>query len=217
MDNRGFDKTKLFTRHVTEGAGRAQFLLTKTLVDNGFPQGDGPDITGCTVNQNLRKLVWNSDQDVISPAGRPITAAGGGGLWEKLAPEGALVKGAGVPEGGLNFGGLVLCFDGEGEGSAAVTSRRYAKGCVFVFRYEETTAWPGTGEMLSAATLSGQGMGPGIGGIIEIDAVKGMTVRQMADVHAAKGKKIGNPTKLISVLVRYGHMRRCLVLPLSEQ
>lgn len=189
MDNRVFDKTKPFTRPVTDGAARPQFFLTKTLVDNGFLQGGGPNITGCTVNQNLRKLVWNSDQDVISPAGQPITTAGGGGLWERLAPEGALVKGAGVPEAELNFGGLALCFDGEGEGSAAVTSHRYAKGCVFAVPYVETPAGPGTGEMLSAATLSSQGMGPGVGGMMEIDAVKGMTVRQMADAERGKRKK----------------------------
>lgn len=186
MDTRVFDKTKLFIRSVTDGAGNAQFLLTKMIADDGLLQGNGPNIIGCMVNQNLRKLVSNSDQGVISSAGQSIRVAGGGGLWERLSPEGALVKGAGVPDGGWNFEGLMLLyFGGKGKGFAAVACHGYAKA--FVNCYGETPAEPGTGGMLSAVTLSGQGMGPDLDGIIETGVVKGMSAHQTAD--AARGKR----------------------------
>ena len=54
-------------------------LLMKTLLDHGFLHGDCLTVTGRTVNENLRKVVWNPDQDVIWPADKPIAPTGG--IW----------------------------------------------------------------------------------------------------------------------------------------
>ncbi|RUV55055.1 dihydroxy-acid dehydratase, partial [Mesorhizobium sp. M5C.F.Ca.IN.020.29.1.1] len=98
-------------------------------------------------------------QDVVRPANRPITQTGGVvGLKGNLAPEGAIVKVAGMSE--LKFSGPARCFDSEEECFEAVTDRSYSEGEVLVIRYEGPRGGPGMREMLSTtAALYGQGMG----------------------------------------------------------
>src|SRR5205807_3680550 len=77
-------------------------LLMKTLLDQGFLHGDCVTVTGRTIAENLEKVAWNPDQDVVWPADKPITPTGGViGLKGSLAPEGAIVKVAGMPEAAL--------------------------------------------------------------------------------------------------------------------
>src|SRR5688500_11878541 len=72
-------------------------LLMKTLLDHGHLHGDCMTVTGRTIAENLKAVKWNDQQDVVRPADKPITAAGGGvGLRGSLAPEGAIVKVAGM-------------------------------------------------------------------------------------------------------------------------
>ncbi|MCI0735290.1 MAG: dihydroxy-acid dehydratase, partial [Beijerinckiaceae bacterium] len=136
-------------------------LLEKTLLDHGYLHGDCLTVTGRTVAENLEKVAWNPDQDVVWPADKPISPTGGVvGLRGNLAPEGAIVKIAGMPESALTFRGPALCFDNEEDCFEAVTKRRYQEGCVLVIRYEGPRGGPGMREMLSTtAALYGQGMG----------------------------------------------------------
>ena len=72
-------------------------LLMRTLLDHGFLHGDCLTVTGRTMAENLRSVKWNPDQDVVRPADRPLSATGGVvGLKGNLAPEGAIVKVAGM-------------------------------------------------------------------------------------------------------------------------
>src|SRR5213075_3202153 len=97
------------------------------------------------------------DQDVVRSADNPITATGGVvGLKGNLAPEGAIVKVAGMKT--LKFTGPARCFDGEEACFEAVKTRAYKEGDVFVIRYEGPKGGPGMREMLSTtAALTGQG------------------------------------------------------------
>jgi dihydroxy-acid dehydratase len=134
-------------------------LLMKTLLDHGYLHGDCMTVTGRTVAENMEKVAWNPDQDVVRPANNPITKTGGVvGLRGNLAPEGAIVKVAGMSE--LKFTGPARCFDSEEECFEAVTHRQYKEGEVLVIRYEGPKGGPGMREMLSTtAALYGQGMG----------------------------------------------------------
>ncbi|AZO42974.1 MULTISPECIES: dihydroxy-acid dehydratase [Mesorhizobium] len=134
-------------------------LLMKTLLDNGYLHGDCLTVTGRTLAENMQHVAWNEHQDVVRPANRPITQTGGVvGLKGNLAPEGAIVKVAGMAE--LKFSGPARCFDSEEECFEAVTHRNYREGEVLVIRYEGPRGGPGMREMLSTtAALYGQGMG----------------------------------------------------------
>ncbi|RUU96070.1 dihydroxy-acid dehydratase [Mesorhizobium sp. M6A.T.Cr.TU.017.01.1.1] len=134
-------------------------LLMKTLLDHGYLHGDCLTVTGRTLAENMEHVAWNDSQDVVRPANRPITQTGGVvGLKGNLAPEGAIVKVAGMSE--LKFSGPARCFDSEEECFQAVTDRSYSEGEVLVIRYEGPRGGPGMREMLSTtAALYGQGMG----------------------------------------------------------
>jgi dihydroxy-acid dehydratase len=134
-------------------------LLMKTLLDHGFLHGDCVTVTGRTIAENLKSVKWNEDQDVVRPADKPILSTGGVvGLKGNLAPEGAIVKVAGMER--LHFSGPARCFDGEEACFEAVKNRTYREGDVLVIRYEGPKGGPGMREMLATtAALYGQGMG----------------------------------------------------------
>lgn len=134
-------------------------MLMKTLLDNGFLHGDCMTVTGRTIAENLKNVKWNPDQKVMVPADKPISKTGGVvGLKGNLAPEGAIVKVAGLKR--HQFSGPARCFDSEEDCFAAVSARDYKEGDVIVIRYEGPKGGPGMREMLSTtAALYGQGSG----------------------------------------------------------
>ncbi|MEM8751192.1 MAG: dihydroxy-acid dehydratase [Pseudomonadota bacterium] len=134
-------------------------LLMKTLLDGGFLHGDCMTVTGRTIAENMDYVKWNDEQDVVYPVSNPITPTGGVvGLKGNLAPEGAIVKVAGMAN--QKFTGPARCFDCEEDAFAAVTERAYEEGEVLVIRYEGPKGGPGMREMLATtAALYGQGMG----------------------------------------------------------
>jgi dihydroxy-acid dehydratase len=134
-------------------------LLMKTLLDHGYMHGDCLTVTGRTMAENLKSVRWNPDQDVVYPANKPMSPTGGVvGLKGNLAPDGAIVKVAGMKT--LKFGGPARCFDSEEACFEAVSKRQYKEGEVLVIRYEGPRGGPGMREMLATtAALYGQGMG----------------------------------------------------------
>src|SRR3984957_3788610 len=131
--------------------------LMKALLDGGFLHGDCITVTGKTIAENLKDVVVPKNQDVVVSTKNPITATGGVvGLRGNLAPQGAIVKVAGMTN--LKFRGNALVFDCEEDAFAAVQARRYKPGDVFVIRYEGPRGGPGMREMLATtAALYGQG------------------------------------------------------------
>ncbi|HEX4170933.1 MAG TPA: dihydroxy-acid dehydratase, partial [Acetobacteraceae bacterium] len=134
-------------------------VVLKALLDAGLLHGDCVTATGKTIAENLRNVVFPLDQDVIYPVSRAISPTGGVvGLKGNLAPDGAIVKVAGMHT--LRFEGTALCFDSEEEAFAAIQDRAYKAGDVIVVRYEGPKGGPGMREMLSTtAAIYGQGMG----------------------------------------------------------
>ena len=135
------------------------YMLMKTMLDNGFLHGDCITVTGKTLGENLDEITWNPDQKVIYDVKTPITPTGGVvGLKGSLAPDGAIVKVAGMAR--LQFTGTAHVFDCEEDAFAAVEKREIKPGTVVVIRYEGPKGGPGMREMLSTtAALYGQGLG----------------------------------------------------------
>ena len=135
------------------------YMLMKTLFDAGLLHGDCMTVTGKTLAENIDEVTWNPDQKVIFPVSSPLSPTGGVvGLRGSLAPDGAIVKVAGMAR--LQFSGPAQVFDCEEDCFAAVEARRIEKGSVVVIRYEGPKGGPGMREMLSTtAALYGQGLG----------------------------------------------------------
>ena len=134
-------------------------VLMRALLDGGLLHGDCITVTGKTIAENLAEVVFPTDQDIVRPVSDPITPTGGVvGLSGNLAPEGAIVKVAGLPS--LQFRGPARVFDREEEAFQAVQARNYEEGEVLVIRYEGARGGPGMREMLATtAALYGQGTG----------------------------------------------------------
>ena len=135
------------------------YMVMKTLLDGGFLDPTPITVTGKTLGENIEQVVWNPDQKVIFDVKAPITATGGVvGLRGSLAPDGAIVKVAGMHR--LQFSGPAQVFECEEEAFAAVEQRQIKDGSVVVIRNEGPKGGPGMREMLSTtAALYGQGMG----------------------------------------------------------
>jgi len=134
-------------------------VVIKTLLDAGILDGSCMTVTGKTLAENHADVEFPTDQDVIYPATSPITPTGGVvGLKGSLAPDGAIVKVAGMKT--HVFEGPARCFDCEEDTFAAVVEGRIQDGDVIVIRYEGPIGGPGMREMLSTtAALYGRGMG----------------------------------------------------------
>ena len=152
-------------------------------------------VTGRTMSENLKHVAWNSEQDVIRPADRPLTVTGGVvGLRGNLAPEGAIVKVAGMKT--LKFSGPARCFDGEEACFDAVKHRKYKDGEVLVIRYEGPRGGPGMREMLSTtAALYGQGAGEKVA-LITDGRFSGAT-RGFCVGHVGPEAAVGGPIALL--------------------
>ncbi len=133
--------------------------VMKVLLDAGVLHGDCITATGRTIAENLANVVLDTGQDVIYPADRPLSVTGGVvGLRGNLAPEGAIVKVAGMKI--LRFEGPARVFESEEEAFEAVRARSYQAGDVLVIRNEGPRGGPGMREMLATTSaISGQGMG----------------------------------------------------------
>ena len=171
-------------------------LLMKTLLDHGYMHGDCPTVTGRTIAENLKTVKWNADQDVVRPADKPLLKTGGVvGLRGNLAPEGAIVKVAGMT-GSPQFSGPARCFDSEEACFDAVKNRKYKEGDVLVIRYEGPKGGPGMREMLSTtAALYGQGMGAKVA-LITDGRFSGAT-RGFCVGHVGPEAAVGGPIGLI--------------------
>jgi dihydroxy-acid dehydratase len=170
-------------------------LLMKTLLDHGYLHGSCMTVTGRSVAENLKGVRWNDAQDVVRPADRPLLATGGVvGLVGNLAPDGAIVKVAGMST--LKFSGPARCFDGEEACFEAVKQRAYKDGDVLVIRYEGPRGGPGMREMLATtAALYGQGAGNKVA-LITDGRFSGAT-RGFCVGHVGPEAAVGGPIALI--------------------
>ncbi|MCY4591647.1 MAG: dihydroxy-acid dehydratase [Alphaproteobacteria bacterium] len=170
-------------------------VLMKALLDGGYLHGDCITVTGGTIEDNLRDVEFPTNQDVVYPTSNPITSTGGVvGLRGNLAPEGAIVKVAGMET--LKFTGSALCFDCEEDAFEAVEQRRYKAGDVFVIRYEGPKGGPGMREMLATtAALYGQGVGDTVA-LITDGRFSGAT-RGFCVGHVGPEAAVGGPIGLL--------------------
>lgn len=136
-------------------------VVMKELRKIGLIHEDCVTATGRSIGEELDLVEREADGKVIHPAGTPISETGGVvGLKGNLAPEGAIVKVAGMDASQQVFTGPARIFECEQDAFEAVQERRYEEGEVIVIRNEGPAGGPGMREMLSTtAALSGQGMG----------------------------------------------------------
>jgi dihydroxy-acid dehydratase len=169
--------------------------VMRALLDGGYLHEDCLTVTGKTIKQNLEKVKFNRKQKVVYPVSQPISPTGGVvGLKGSLAPDGAIVKVAGMTK--LQFRGPARVFDCEEDCFQAVENRQYKDGDVLVIRYEGPKGGPGMREMLSTtAALYGQGAGDKVA-LITDGRFSGGT-RGFCIGHVGPEAAVGGPIALI--------------------
>jgi dihydroxy-acid dehydratase len=137
-------------------------IILKVLLDAGLLHGDCLTVTGKTMAENLKDIQLPTEQDVVMPKDNALSPTGGLKiLYGNLAPEGAVVKVAGLTR--RVHRGPARVFDGEEATFAAIEKQEIVAGDTVVIRYEGPKGGPGMREMLSVtAALYGQNLGQDI-------------------------------------------------------
>ncbi len=170
-------------------------VVMKELRKAGLLHEDCVTASGKTIGEELERIDREADGKVIYPIETPITETGGVvGLKGNLAPEGAIVKVAGIAPENQVFTGPARVFECEQDAFEAVQNRAYKEGEVIVIRNEGPSGGPGMREMLATtAALSGQGMGKKVALITDgrfSGATRGFCVGHVGP-EAADGGPIG--------------------------
>ena len=196
-------------------------VVLRALLDAGLIDGEALTVTGKTVAKNLEDVVFPEDQDVVFPPDRPLRGDGGIAILRgNLAPEGAVVKIAGIDLG--VFEGAARVFDDEQHALDALFEHRIQAGDVVVIRYEGPRGGPGMREMLAiTAGIKGAGLGKDV--LLVTDGrfsggTTGLCIGHVAP-EAARGGPIGLveegdriridiPARTIDVLIDDEEMQR---------
>ncbi len=170
-------------------------VVLKALLDGGYLHGECMTVNGRTLAENLEDIEFPTDQDVVRPTDDPLLPTGGVvGLTGNLAPEGAIVKVAGLKR--LQHVGPARCFDTEEEAMKVVVEHAYQSGDVIVLRYEGPKGGPGMREMLAVTSqIYGQGMGEEIA-LITDGRFSGAT-RGFCVGHVGPEAAVGGPIALL--------------------
>jgi dihydroxy-acid dehydratase len=136
-------------------------VVLKELRKLGLIHEDCITASGRTLGEELDEIRGDADGRVIYPGATPLTPTGGVvGLRGNLAPDGAIVKVAGMSAEEQVFTGPARVFECEEDAFEAVRKRAYQAGEVIVIRTEGPAGGPGMREMLATtAAIAGQGMG----------------------------------------------------------
>ncbi len=170
-------------------------VLLKALSMGGYLNKNCITVTGKTLGENLSDVSFPENQNVIKKTCNPITETGGVvGLKGNLAPEGAIVKIAGMSR--LYHKGPARVFDSEEAAYAAVERKEYKEGEVIVIRYEGPKGGPGMREMLATTSaIYGQGMGEKVA-LITDGRFSGAT-RGFCIGHVGPEAAIGGPIAMV--------------------
>ena len=170
-------------------------MLLKTLFDGGYIHGECMTVTGKTMKDNLKDIIFDTKQKVLREYNNPLSPDGGVvGLKGNLAPDGAIVKVAGLKK--LQFSGKARCFDNEEAAMRAVQTKKYNDGDVIIIRYEGPRGGPGMREMLSTTgAIYGQGKGEKVA-LITDGRFSGAT-RGFCVGHVGPEAALGGPIALL--------------------
>jgi len=172
-------------------------LIMKKLLDNNLIHGNALTVTGKTIEENIRqyKISSTTEQQIVREIENPLHSTGTAVILHgNLAPEGAVIKTAGVEM--TRFDGKARVFDGEESAFDAVANGEIKEGDVLVIRYEGPKGGPGMREMLATtAAIVGQGLGKKVAMITD-GRFSGGTRGFMVG-HVAPEAFVGGPIALV--------------------
>lgn len=198
-------------------AGGISAIIKTIQAVPGLINPDTPTVTGRTLSRNVSRAKV-LDAAVIRPLDNPYSPEGGLTiLWGNLAPEGAVVKAAGVAASMRTFEGRAVIFNSQEEACAGILAGKVKAGHVVVIRYEGPRGGPGMQEMLAPTSyIMGQGLGEQVA-LITDGRFSGGT-RGACIGHVSPEAAAGGPIALLQEgdLIRIDIPGRCLEVKLAE-
>ncbi|KAF5085607.1 dihydroxy-acid dehydratase [Methanoculleus horonobensis] len=156
---------------------------------------DAPTVSGRSILE-IAGDARVADPEIIKTTDAPVSPAGGLKIVRgSLAPDGAVVKCAAVPEAMWRHRGPARVFDGEDAAMEAILHREIAEGDVIVIRYEGPRGGPGMPEMLSP-TSALMGLGYARVALVTDGRFSGGT-RGPCIGHIAPEAAVGGPIALV--------------------
>jgi len=203
-----------------EDVDRAGGIIAIIKTIQAIPGLIHPDIltvTGRTLLRNVSRAKV-LDAAVIRPLDNPYLPEGGLTiLWGNLAPEGAVVKAAGVAPSMRTFEGRAVIFNSQEEACTGVLAGKVKVGHVVVIRYEGPRGGPGMQEMLAPTSyIMGQGLGEQVA-LITDGRFSGGT-RGACIGHVSPEAAAGGPIALLQEgdVIRIDIPGHCLEVKLAE-
>lgn len=133
-------------------------VVLKQLLEGGYLHGECPTLDGSILAQALEG-VPDADGEVVMPISQPRTQAGGLSILKgNLAPEGAVIKTAGLDRD--SFDGSARVFESEEHCLQSVLAGEVNDGDAIIIRNEGPVGGPGMREMVTVTALL-YGMGKG--------------------------------------------------------
>jgi dihydroxy-acid dehydratase len=170
-------------------------LILSKLMEKKMINEDCITISGKSVGDNVGAAKFLKVQDIVHSAENPIRKTGTDVILRgSLAPEGAVVKVAGLPF--TKFSGRARVFDREELAFDAVSNRKISAGDIVVIRYEGPKGGPGMREMLQVtAAIVGQGLGQNVA-LVTDGRFSGATRGFMVG-HVCPEAMVGGPIALV--------------------
>ncbi len=200
-------------------AGGVPAILRELSKKEGLLHPNRPTVSGRTIGE-IAASAPEADGEVVRSVEDPYSEDGGIAiLFGNLAPEGAVVKSAGVVESMMRFRGRAVCFDSEEEAIEGILGGKVKPGSVVVIRYEGPRGGPGMREMLSpTSAIVGMGLGESVALITDgrfSGGTRGACVGHIAP-EAAAGGPIGVVRDGDEILIDIPGRRIELLLPAEE-
>jgi dihydroxy-acid dehydratase len=173
-------------------AGGIPALLSEVArKDDSLLHLDRPTVTGKTLRENLRGAKVK-DEKVIRPVENPHSHTGGLAiLFGNLAPDGAVIKSAGVSPAMRKHSGPARIYDSQEEALTGILAGEVQPGEVVVIRYEGPSGGPGMQEMLSpTSAIMGMGLGESVALITDgrfSGGTRGACIGHVSPEAAARG------------------------------
>jgi dihydroxy-acid dehydratase len=172
-------------------AGGVSAILWELSKRPGILHPDAITVTGKTLLDNVSGAE-SQDRACIRPLENPYSERGGlAVLFGNLAPDGAVVKAAGVLPEMLRHRGPAVVFDSHDEANAGILGGKVKAGDVVVIRYEGPKGGPGMQEMLApTSNIMGMGLGSSVALITDgrfSGATRGSSIGHVSPEAAAGG------------------------------
>ena len=179
---------------------------------------DSITVTGKTIKENIQSAVVDNS-NVIHSIDNPVHQEGGIAVLKgNLAPDGGVVKAAGISANMMVHSGPAKTFDSEEAAMDAILNKKICEGDVVVIRYEGPKGGPGMREMLSpTATIAGMGLSESVA-LITDGRFSGAT-RGPCIGHVSPEAAVGGPIGLLKNgdIIEIDVPNRKLNVKLSDQ